>query len=100
MCGVAFTRLPYALIACAAWSSDITNTKFGRCRRMAPSLVTGPVADPARNTGQFSSSAAAFACHVLRILPSQMLPSPVAPSRQFVALDTSCSLAQASAYTP
>ena len=38
-CGVRFTRLPYALIAWAAWSSDITNTMFGRCG-IPQSLVT------------------------------------------------------------
>ena len=30
MFGVSFTREPYAEIACAAWSSDMMNTMFGR----------------------------------------------------------------------
>jgi hypothetical protein len=29
MFGVSLTTLPYALIACAAWSSDMMKTKFG-----------------------------------------------------------------------
>src|SRR5688572_17400310 len=33
MFGVRFTRDPYALIACAAWSSDMMTTMFGRWAR-------------------------------------------------------------------
>jgi hypothetical protein len=48
MFGVRFTRDPYALIACAAWSSDMMNTMFGRSAssRLSVRWSLGAGADP------------------------------------------------------
>src|SRR5687767_9604728 len=60
MFGVVFTFDPYALIACAAWSSDMMNRMFGRCSGWACATPTKQNITAAVIKSRFTESSALF----------------------------------------